>query len=412
MWCPGPPIPHPRERKGHTSTTCSHFHHLRSTSPSAPRASSSCLPHAPSRRPRLSSASAASAAPGPSPQLIPFLPPPHPPPRGVLLELRPCSPPLPGAAQGSQGAVPSEGCRHGGPRGPLQGPHWCWQALWCARPVQGWSQAGPGDKRFGESPACAGDSRLGASQRRGHHHGVSEKRPMPPAAEAGEQCGKTARCAVMDQPQLRPAPAQPEGATQRLRSGGGGARTARTSGLLGKQGEGPGARHRVTGPESRGGRHQALWPELRGHPGGATHSCSAQIQHLRRRGTGHHFCDFRAVGGPAGWAERWGRGSTWDIFSAARGLYYVAWAGRSVRLGEVQGTQNVKHPGREGRPLRPSQRGRASTSPRRPPRPPRGAARLGPHAASSPTASLQFTTHAPWAAGLRAQVLPAASSRT
>lgn len=270
MWCPGPPIPHPRERKGHTSTTCSHFHHLRSTSPSAPRASSSCLPHAPSRRPRLSSASAsvASAAPGPSPQLIPFLPPPHPPPRGVLLELRPCSPPLPRAAQGSQGAVPSEGCRHGGPRGPLQGPHWCWQALWCARPVQGWSQAGPGDKRFGESPACAGDSRLGASQRRGHHHGVSEKRPMPPAAEAGEQCGKTARCAVMDQPQLRPAPAQPEGATQRLRSGGGGARTARTSGLLGKQGEGPGARHRVTGPESRGGRHQALWPELRGHPGG------------------------------------------------------------------------------------------------------------------------------------------------
>lgn len=109
MWCPGPPIPHPRERKGHTSTTCSHFHHLRSTSPSAPRASSSCLPHAPSRRPRLSSASAASAAPGPSPQLIPFLPPPHPPPRGVLPELRPSRLPSPERHRGAREPSPRRG---------------------------------------------------------------------------------------------------------------------------------------------------------------------------------------------------------------------------------------------------------------------------------------------------------------
>lgn len=55
---------------------------------------------------------------------------------------------------------------------------------------------------------------------------------------------------------------------------------------------------------------QAPGPVARaaGTPRGATHSCSAQIQHLRRRRAGHHFCDFRAVGGPAGWAERWGRG--------------------------------------------------------------------------------------------------------
>lgn len=93
-----------------------------------------------------------------------------------------------------------------------------------------------------------------------------------------------------------------------------------------RQAQGP-----LHGPGAR-----PCWPELRGHrrglPAAAPPKCS-----IRGRRGGHRACDFRGSRGAWGPGGEVGEGSMWDVFSATRGLYYVAWAERGIRLGEVQG---------------------------------------------------------------------------